>query len=71
MEVQMTHCVRHSWSYLLFILPVSEVLPPNNMALKHVSVLLLLVLVCLDLSTAKEKGNKKGKKKGKQVYCPS
>uniref|UniRef100_A0A3Q2Y2I9 Glycine receptor, beta b n=1 Tax=Hippocampus comes TaxID=109280 RepID=A0A3Q2Y2I9_HIPCM len=42
------------------------------MGVKKKLVFFLLVLcVCLQGASAKEKGTKKGKKKGKQVYCPS
>ncbi|XP_071313930.1 glycine receptor, beta b isoform X1 [Trachinotus anak] len=41
------------------------------MGVKKLVVLLLVLSLCLEGGSAKEKGTKKGKKKGKQVYCPS
>ncbi|KAM8848285.1 glycine receptor, beta b isoform X1 [Synchiropus splendidus] len=41
------------------------------MGIKRFAVFLLVLCLCLEAATAKEKGTKKGKKKGKQVYCPS
>ncbi|XP_030224509.1 glycine receptor, beta b [Gadus morhua] len=41
------------------------------MGVVRLSVCLLLLLVCLEPISSREKGNKKGKKKGKQVFCPS
>lgn len=43
----------------------------TRMGVKRLVIFLLVVSLCLDGGTAKEKGTKKGKKKGKQVYCPS
>lgn len=42
-----------------------------RMGMKKIVVLLLLLSLCFEGASAKEKGTKKGKKKGKQVYCPS
>ncbi|XP_068449435.1 glycine receptor, beta b [Clinocottus analis] len=41
------------------------------MGIKKVAIFLLVLALCLEGGSAKEKGTKKGKKKGKQVYCPS
>ncbi|PWA18609.1 hypothetical protein CCH79_00005548, partial [Gambusia affinis] len=41
------------------------------MAMKKLAIFLLVLSLCLEEGSAKEKGTKKGKKKGKQVYCPS
>uniref|UniRef100_A0A3B5Q2N4 Glycine receptor, beta b n=2 Tax=Xiphophorus TaxID=8082 RepID=A0A3B5Q2N4_XIPMA len=41
------------------------------MAMKKLAIFLLVLSLCLEGGSAKEKGTKKGKKKGKQVYCPS
>ncbi|XP_036934087.1 glycine receptor, beta b [Acanthopagrus latus] len=41
------------------------------MGIKKLAVVLLVLSLCLEGGSAKEKGTKKGKKKGKQVYCPS
>ncbi|XP_038125038.1 glycine receptor, beta b isoform X1 [Cyprinodon tularosa] len=35
------------------------------------AIFLLVIFLCLEGGSAKDKGAKKGKKKGKQVYCPS
>lgn len=42
-----------------------------RMGIKKLVVFLLVLGLCLEEGSAKEKGAKKGKKKGKQVYCPS
>ncbi|KAF6717865.1 Glycine receptor subunit beta, partial [Oryzias melastigma] len=42
-----------------------------RMAVRKIAIFLLVLCLCLDGGSAKEKGAKKGKKKGKQVYCPS
>ncbi|KAM7389092.1 hypothetical protein PAMP_023087 [Pampus punctatissimus] len=41
------------------------------MGSKKLAIFLLVLCLCLEGGSAKEKGTKKGKKKGKQVYCPS
>uniref|UniRef100_A0A3B3VFH6 Glycine receptor, beta b n=1 Tax=Poecilia latipinna TaxID=48699 RepID=A0A3B3VFH6_9TELE len=41
------------------------------MVMKKLAIFLLVLSLCLEGGSAKEKGTKKGKKKGKQVYCPS
>ncbi|XP_061832571.1 glycine receptor, beta b isoform X2 [Nerophis lumbriciformis] len=41
------------------------------MGIKRLFFFLVLLCVCLQGASAKEKGTKKGKKKGQQVYCPS
>uniref|UniRef100_A0A3B4T718 Glycine receptor, beta b n=1 Tax=Seriola dumerili TaxID=41447 RepID=A0A3B4T718_SERDU len=41
------------------------------MGIKKLVIFLLVLSLCLEGGSAKEKGTKKGKKKGKQVYCPS
>uniref|UniRef100_A0A4W6BRY2 Glycine receptor subunit beta n=1 Tax=Lates calcarifer TaxID=8187 RepID=A0A4W6BRY2_LATCA len=41
------------------------------MGIKKLIIFLLVLSLCLEGGSAKEKGTKKGKKKGKQVYCPS
>uniref|UniRef100_A0A3B4ZN04 Glycine receptor beta n=1 Tax=Stegastes partitus TaxID=144197 RepID=A0A3B4ZN04_9TELE len=41
------------------------------MGMRKFAIFLLVLSLCVDGGSAKEKGTKKGKKKGKQVYCPS
>lgn len=41
------------------------------MGMKKIAIVLLVLSLCVEGGSAKEKGTKKGKKKGKQVYCPS
>ncbi|XP_058504977.1 glycine receptor, beta b [Solea solea] len=41
------------------------------MGFKKLVIFLLVLSLCLEGGSAKEKGTKKGKKKGKQVFCPS
>uniref|UniRef100_A0A3Q3FIU0 Glycine receptor, beta b n=1 Tax=Labrus bergylta TaxID=56723 RepID=A0A3Q3FIU0_9LABR len=41
------------------------------MGIKTLAIFLLVLSLCVEGVSAKEKGTKKGKKKGKQVYCPS
>lgn len=43
----------------------------TRMGIKKFAFVLLVLCLCLEGGSAKEKGTKKGKKKGKQVYCPS
>lgn len=43
----------------------------TRMGIKKLAIFLLVLSLCLEGASAKEKGTKKGKKKGKQVYCPS
>lgn len=43
----------------------------SRMGIKKLAIVLLVLSLCLEGASAKEKGAKKGKKKGKQVYCPS
>ncbi|KAA8588639.1 hypothetical protein FQN60_009984 [Etheostoma spectabile] len=43
----------------------------TRMCIKKLAILLLVLALCVEGGSAKEKGTKKGKKKGKQVYCPS
>lgn len=43
----------------------------TRMGIKKLAIFLLVLCLCLEGASAKEKGAKKGKKKGKQVYCPS
>nr|XP_046262956.1 glycine receptor, beta b isoform X3 [Scatophagus argus] len=43
----------------------------RRMGIKKLTIFLLVLSLCLEGGSAKEKGTKKGKKKGKQVYCPS
>uniref|UniRef100_A0A3Q1CWA8 Glycine receptor beta n=2 Tax=Pomacentridae TaxID=30863 RepID=A0A3Q1CWA8_AMPOC len=41
------------------------------MGMRKFAIFLLVLSLCVEGGSAKEKGTKKGKKKGKQVYCPS
>uniref|UniRef100_A0A3P8RM97 Glycine receptor, beta b n=1 Tax=Amphiprion percula TaxID=161767 RepID=A0A3P8RM97_AMPPE len=41
------------------------------MGMRKLAIFLLVLSLCVEGGSAKEKGTKKGKKKGKQVYCPS
>ncbi|XP_029297869.1 glycine receptor, beta b isoform X2 [Cottoperca gobio] len=41
------------------------------MGIKKLAIFLLVLSLCLEGGSAKEKGTRKGKKKGKQVFCPS
>ncbi|XP_047190459.1 glycine receptor, beta b isoform X1 [Scophthalmus maximus] len=43
----------------------------TRMAVKKLVIFLLVLSLCLEGCSAKEKRTKKGKKKGKQVFCPS
>lgn len=66
------HCV---WfcSALYFDSVFSHLQTPlsSRMGVKNLVFFFLVLSLCLDGGSAKEKGKGKGKKKGKQVFCPS